>query len=46
MHAEKHREMGQFILNTFIDYRKCFKRIWQEGLWAVLWMNDISDGLQ
>ena len=34
--AEKHKEMGQFAYNTFIDTQKCFDRIWSEGLWAVL----------
>ena len=31
--------------NTLIDYRICFDRIRQEGLWAMLRMNNISDDI-
>ena len=30
-------------MQTFIDYRTCFKMIGQKGLFVVLWINNISD---
>ena len=42
---EKHRNIGQVMYNTFVDYRKCFDRVWQEGMCAVLRKYNIGEGV-
>ena len=43
--CEKYRQLGKPVYHNFVDYKKCFDRIWQEGLWAVLRRYHISAGL-
>jgi hypothetical protein len=43
--CEKYRQLGQPVYHNFVDYKKCFDRIWQEGIWAVLRKYNISPGI-
>ena len=43
--CEKYRELGKPVFHTFVDYKKCFDRVWQDGLWAVLRRFNISKGI-
>ena len=43
--CEKYRELGKPVYHTFVDYKKCFDRIWQEGLWAVMRRFNIERGI-
>ena len=43
--CEKYRELGKPVYHTFVDYKKCFDRIWQNGLWAVMRRFNIDRGL-
>ena len=45
MICEKYRELGKPVYHTFVDYKKCFDRIWQNGLWAVMRRFNISRGI-
>ena len=45
MLCEKYRQLGKPVYHNFIDYKKYFDRIWQEGLWAVLRRYNISSGI-
>jgi hypothetical protein len=40
--CEKYRQLGKPVYHNCVDYKKCFHRIWQEGLWAVLRVGYIS----
>ncbi|CAH1240999.1 Hypp6277 [Branchiostoma lanceolatum] len=43
--CEKYRELGKPVYHTFVDYKKCFDRVWQDGLWAVMRRFNISRGI-
>jgi hypothetical protein len=43
--CEKYRQRGKPVYHNFVDYKKCFDRIWQKGLWAVLRKYYISPGI-
>jgi len=42
---EKHRQHQRDLFHNFIDFKKAFDRVWNEGLWQVLRMFGIEEGL-
>ena len=43
--CEKYRELGKHFYHTFVDNKKCFDRVWQDGLWAVMRRLNIDRGI-
>ena len=43
--AEKHSEHPKELYHNFIDFKKAFDRVWQEGLWRVLKNTNIDNRL-